>query len=289
METLSPHLRALHELSESIRANDQYIPEKYPPHFSQDDPLLVSYKLTLTTYYFTQHTFIKRQNHPDEIGNNIYGDSIVVLLVPERLRNEAATLKLIAAETTIPVPTLLGIYEENGLVHLKTSLAPNDAILLDDVDPADQETAITEVDKQIQSTILPQLRDLRRNFVGSVDVNLPVIPTASLYSPRNHQAWPRMERDAEVYNLCHNDLGPHNIFVDPLTFEIVRVIDWEYAGFFPAKFEIPLWREADQRRRHQMMRDAKKSGLVGTDGLYHEAKYGLDHQAIPKGKFASFA
>lgn len=42
--------------------------------------------------------------------------------------------------------------------------------------------------------------------------------------------------------LCHNDLGPQNVFVDPDTFKIVGIIDWEFAGFFPQYFELPLWR-----------------------------------------------
>jgi len=43
-----------------------------------------------------------------------------------------------------------------------------------------------------------------------------------------------------AFPLCHNDLGPQNIFVCPDTFRIVGIIDWEFAGFFPPYFELPL-------------------------------------------------
>lgn len=37
--------------------------------------------------------------------------------------------------------------------------------------------------------------------------------------------------------FCHNDLSTHNVIVDPDTLRIKAILDWEYAGFFPAEFE----------------------------------------------------
>lgn len=37
--------------------------------------------------------------------------------------------------------------------------------------------------------------------------------------------------------FCHNDLGQQNILVDPKTLKIKAIIDWEFAGYFPAAFE----------------------------------------------------
>lgn len=52
--------------------------------------------------------------------------------------------------------------------------------------------------------------------------------------------------------FCHNDLGQHNIFVDPYTFEITAIIDWEFAGYFTEEFEYPLWLKSfkDQGQDH---------------------------------------
>lgn len=32
---------------------------------------------------------------------------------------------------------------------------------------------------------------------------------------------------------CHNDLYQHNILVDPKTYEVTAILDWEYSGYFP--------------------------------------------------------
>lgn len=245
MEPLSQHLQRLNVVSKLVRGQEQYIPEKFPAQPNDEDgPILVSYKLIPTTYYFTRRTFIKRQNHKDEIGVDMYGDPITIPYARERLRNEAASLKFIAQNTTIPVPKFIDLYEESGLLHLKTSLVQEDAIALEDVNPSQLPTAIAKVEEQMQLAILPQLRNLCRNYIGSVDVSLPVFPPPRLWSQHRVQAWPRMERGTDEYVFCHNDLGPHNIFVDSV-FMIVCIIDWEFAGFFPSEFELPLWREHD--------------------------------------------
>jgi thiamine kinase-like enzyme len=42
--------------------------------------------------------------------------------------------------------------------------------------------------------------------------------------------------------FCHNDLGQHNIIVDPKNLKILAIVDWEFAGFFPYWFEAQYWR-----------------------------------------------
>ncbi|KAJ3471994.1 hypothetical protein NLG97_g11380 [Lecanicillium saksenae] len=48
--------------------------------------------------------------------------------------------------------------------------------------------------------------------------------------------WP-LERPDYVFQ--HGDLAAHNILIDPLTFEVMALIDWEYAGYYPEGTE--LW------------------------------------------------
>ncbi|KAK0722279.1 hypothetical protein B0T26DRAFT_749700 [Lasiosphaeria miniovina] len=43
------------------------------------------------------------------------------------------------------------------------------------------------------------------------------------------------------YVFCHNDLSQPNVVVDPETLKITAILDWEYAGFFPARFESPFY------------------------------------------------
>lgn len=49
--------------------------------------------------------------------------------------------------------------------------------------------------------------------------------------------WKMKPRESEDLVFCHNDLSTHNVIVDPATLKIKAIIDWEYAGFFPAEFE----------------------------------------------------
>ena len=57
----------------------------------------------------------------------------------------------------------------------------------------------------------------------------------------NHQSW----RNEAVF--CHNDLNPRNIMVQKacspsgtLEYQLVAIIDWEMAGFFPFAYELGL-------------------------------------------------
>lgn len=44
-------------------------------------------------------------------------------------------------------------------------------------------------------------------------------------------------RASEDLVFCHNDFSTHNVVVDPATLKVKAVLDWEYAGFYPAEFE----------------------------------------------------
>ena len=115
--------------------------------------------------------------------------------IANRLRNEAATLRFIAEHTTIPVPKMLGLWVENDVLHLKTSLVPDHAISLSDVDDSVRPVAIKRVGVQLESWIFPQLLNFRRNFLGSVDKSLPVIPPRT---PLEFQGESSLAGDGEV-------------------------------------------------------------------------------------------
>ncbi|KAJ5172216.1 hypothetical protein N7492_004809 [Penicillium capsulatum] len=54
--------------------------------------------------------------------------------------------------------------------------------------------------------------------------------------------WAR--QSGQDYVFCHNDLSPSNIIVNPETLKINAIVDWEYAGFYPAYFEASFWTRA---------------------------------------------
>lgn len=59
--------------------------------------------------------------------------------------------------------------------------------------------------------------------------------------------------------FCHNDLSGHNIILNPETYEIVGIVDWEYAGFFPHWFERELWKKRYTEREEEEERTFVKS------------------------------
>jgi hypothetical protein len=192
-----------------------------------------------------QRTVVK--THPNEsqlIQRWLDGATVYPYWAQERLRNEAAALAFIAEKTTIPVPKGR-LYMENGILHLETNRITKGIILMD-VDKDAKKAAFAAVDKQIQEDILPQLRSLRRNFIGSPDPDLPVVPPSRVYR-LDRRLWQRITSNTDEFVFCHNDLGPQNIIVDPDdNFRIVTIIDWEFAGFYPSYFEVPLWRSVDR-------------------------------------------
>ncbi|KAF2174569.1 hypothetical protein K469DRAFT_707105 [Zopfia rhizophila CBS 207.26] len=196
---------------------------------------------------------IKRELSERELIRRPNNDVLRPFWAKERLRNEAATIELIASKTTIPVPNCR-LYNKDGLLHLETKRITN-GVLLEDIEEASRPAAVTAIDEQINSIILPQLRSLRRDYIGSVDSSLPVFPPQRVYS-RDRRSWKRISSEADCFVLCHNDLGPQNIFVRPDTFQIVGIIDWEFAGFFPPYFELPLWRVFDWADEQTMYNDA---------------------------------
>lgn len=203
-------------------------------------------------------TVVKRELREDELTRISTVDVFYPFWRKERLRNEAATLNFLRLNTSIPVPRCQ-LYTREGLLHLETERITN-GILLGEVGKDSQAAAVKAVEDQMNSNILPQLRSLRRNYIGSVDENLPVFPPQRVYG-RDRRAWPRISSETEDFVLCHNDLAPQNIFIDPSSFQIVGIIDWEFAGYFPQDFELPLWREFEWKNRQKIYNDAESREL----------------------------
>ncbi|KAF2741673.1 kinase-like protein [Sporormia fimetaria CBS 119925] len=192
-------------------------------------------------YTLTSSTFTKRELRQDELPTSIYtGQVVEPRWSRERLRNEAATLQFIASQTTIPVPQFLGLYEADGLLYLATKRASG--VPLDEISGPQASSAINRVDEYMNEVVLPQVRGLRRRTTGSVDDSLPVIPPSRVTYRDKRSHWAQKFRRDEDFVFCHNDLGQQNIMVDPDTFDITAIIDWEFAGFFPPEFELALWK-----------------------------------------------
>ncbi|OAA61298.1 Protein kinase-like domain protein [Niveomyces insectorum RCEF 264] len=244
--------------------------DNFCPSFSPRDGPVVATRITRgISYYFTTSVFVKRQPHVDELGLDLYGQPVVIPYIADRLRNEAAALQFIRAYTSIPVPVFLSLWEENGLVHLKTGMVCH-GIELRSVSKSLLPTAIERVTAQLESDILPQLQRLRRRFIGSANPLLPVVVPHLLWEWKDTRTWPQVTAETDEFVFVHTDLDRQNILVDPDTFHIVCILDWETAGFFPPAWELPKWKvEERSQEKYRMTMEAKKRQLAffGTDFL----------------------
>ncbi|KAG6261631.1 hypothetical protein E4U47_008223 [Claviceps purpurea] len=264
MVHLSRHLQTIKQFTEEFQSRYP-LADRFRPSFTPADgdeiATLVSRQIS---YYYTTKVFVKRQPHTDELGLDGYGNPAVNPFIADRLRNEAAVLQFVAKHTTIPVPEVLDLWEDNGLVHLKTALVEN-AVELRHVDESVLSTAITSVTAQLKSDILPQLRRLRRNFMGSPNPELPILPPRRFWDWKGKRVWPSMTKDTDEYVLCHTDLDRQNILVDPNTFKIVSILDWETAGFFPQEWELPLWTVNGPQEKYRMTTEAHRREIFAFD------------------------
>ncbi len=264
MAHLSPHLQQIKERAKYFQSRFPQV-DNFPPSLSPDDGTEIARLVSRgISYYYTTRVFVKRQPHQDELGTDISGRPAVNPYIADRLRNEAAALRFVAEHTTIPVPSLLGVWEDNGLVYLKTGLVEA-GVELQSLHPSILPAAVEAVTAQLESSVLPQLRRLRRNFIGSADPALPVMPPRRLWEWKECRKWPSMVKETDQYVFCHTDLDRQNILVDPDTFRIVCILDWETADFFPQEWELPYWKANGPQKKLQMSTNAKDGVLASFD------------------------
>lgn len=195
-----------------------------------------SYRTSERAYFYNRSIFGKRSLRRDEAD---FPETIQFL--SERMMNEHAALRYIKENTTIPVPEVIEFSEKDGSYTLVTKIIPG--VMLEDIEDLKRQAAIEAVNHQMMSEILPQLHTLTRQEIGSVDTDIPVYPPSIVLTEYPNRSWERITSKESKFVFCHNDLSGHNILVDPESYKIVGIVDWEYSGFFPRWFEEELWRE----------------------------------------------
>ncbi|CAD0094543.1 unnamed protein product [Aureobasidium mustum] len=207
---------------------------------------MTSHRTSEREYFYNESIFKKRSLRHDEFD---FPETIQFLT--ERMTNENAALIYVKENTTIPVPEVIEFSQKDGSWTLITKIIPG--VMLRDIEASKRQAAIEAVNQQMALEILPQLHRLTRQEIGSVDMNIPVYPPSVVLTEHPHKSWDRITCKDSKFVFCHNDLSGHNILVDPETYEIVGIVDWEYSGFFPPWFEEDLWKERfnqrDQTRR----------------------------------------
>ncbi|KAK5987160.1 hypothetical protein PT974_11278 [Cladobotryum mycophilum] len=182
-------------------------------------------------YYSRDNTFIKRSLRPSEYRTG-YRGLHVPRLGKERLMNEAESLQYIRKHTDIPVPTVFCHFEEDDAYYLVTEYI--DGVNMADLD--DEQKAVVRKELEIH---LAKLQNLKSKKIGGPSGL--VIPPYRVMQQTEKDNWHTRASSQDEYVFCHNDLSQHNVVVDPNTLKINAIVDWEYAGFFPARFESPYY------------------------------------------------
>lgn len=180
-------------------------------------------------YFHPGNSFVKRSLRPSEWQvSAIKGTIHVPRLGNERLLNEAAALDYIRHNTNIPIPKLYSCFEDDGAVILVTEYI--NGVGMHELDDAQREIVRAELERHLET-----LHGLRSSRIGGPSGI--VIPPYRATAATVRDDWNLQESLAEEYVFCHNDLSQQNVLVDPVSLRITAIIDWEYAGFFPAWFE----------------------------------------------------
>ncbi|KAH9908975.1 hypothetical protein F4778DRAFT_776141 [Xylariomycetidae sp. FL2044] len=179
------------------------------------------YVLADKKYFHTGNSWIKRTLRKHEWQEPEPGILVVPPTnYPQRWKTDAALLKYLRDHTNIPLPRLQCVYEDDGAFYHCTEHVPGVGM-----------SKLSEADKQVVTVELLQhvatLRSLRSNFKAA--------------GGRITAAGARGPDWRGRYVMCHNDLGQHNVIVDPRTLKISAIIDWEFGGFWPDWFERPFW------------------------------------------------
>jgi hypothetical protein len=174
----------------------------------------------------------------------------------ERIVNYAAALQLVSQKTTIPVPPLFGFGENDdgtawiemerthGGIWLPLVIdqcrmsAGKEHVVEGECAECDRITK-TNARRFLAGEVLPQLRSLTSDTTG---LNGVVIPPLWVMEWERDAVWPPKTAASgrEEYVFCHGNLHAHSILMHAGTLHVLKIVDWEDAGYFPPEF-LNVW------------------------------------------------
>ena len=193
----------------------------------------------------------------------------------ERILNYAAALQLISQRTTIPVPRLISFgSNDDGTAWIETERTHGGVWLdvvrdqcrrpagkkhMEDGNECDECGRIARANARrfIADEVLPQLNSLTSDTTGLDGV---VIPPLWVTFHDQDASWPskKSESGRAEYVFCHGNLHGHSIMVHAETLHVMKIVDWEEAGYFPPEFQVwsvnradyeALYEDDEQRKR----------------------------------------
>jgi len=187
-------------------------------------------------YYHVGNLCIKRTLRRHEWQSAINGAlAVPPTAIPQRWKTDAAILQYLSKTTNIPLPRFQCIFEDDGAFYHCTEYVPG--VSMKKLSEDEKRVVMEELQQHVET-----LRSLRSDTPG--------VPGESLMCPpqritsnqwKADSCWQPREDKKGSYVFCHNDLGQHNVIVDPETLKITAIIDWEFGGFWPEWFERPFW------------------------------------------------
>ena len=192
----------------------------------------------------------------------------------ERILHYAAALQLVSSKTTIPVPRLIDFGKnDDGTAWIE--LERPRGVWLDVVrdqcrmpagkkhvadggecDECDR-IARANARRFIAEEVVPQLNSLTSDTTGLDGV---VIPPLWVQFHNKTANWPSKKSASgrQEYVFCHGNLHAHSIMVHAETLHVLKIVDWEDAGYFPPEFQLwsverrdyeDLYENDEQRKR----------------------------------------
>ncbi|KAG7284789.1 hypothetical protein NEMBOFW57_009401 [Staphylotrichum longicolle] len=231
---------------------------------------------SLTTFYnliTTKSVQLKQsvkpwmKTHNGELASRLYNK--------ERILNYAAALQLISKRTTIPVPKLIDFGEnDDGTAWIETERTHGGVWLdvvrdqcrmppgkkhVDDGNECDECDRIARANARrfITQEVIPQLNSLTSDTTGLDGL---VIPPLWVMFHDKTAFWPpkRSTSGQQEYVFCHGNLHGHSMLMHAETLHVLKIVDWEDAGYFPPEFQVwsverkdyeALYEDEEQRKR----------------------------------------
>ncbi|KAF8069251.1 hypothetical protein FPV67DRAFT_1669268 [Lyophyllum atratum] len=157
---------------------------------------------------------ITEQKKYYEFVNTNAGNLILPYMIMERMKNEVAAIRYIQSKPPFP---------------LRTSAAPSKTTGATTSSP----TWFRELEGYVA-----QMHTIKSKSMGSFlgDVILPCRVSKTLPHAGRDAVFKLREAPTPEFVLCHDDIS-YNVMVDETTLKITAILDWEYAGYYPAEFD----------------------------------------------------
>jgi hypothetical protein len=208
-----------------------------PPNFLHENREPGCWAVLADRKFFSlPRLFVKRTLRRHEWSD--LGDNYILTpsaALPQRFRTDVAVQQYLRERTNIPLPAFASAFEDDGAMYLVMEFVQG--VRMDELSEEDQKVVEKELLQHVET-----LKSLRSDTPGVPGEPLMIAPQRVCdFHWKYHSAWRPRSGVKGDFVFCHNDLGQHNVLVDPKTLKITAIIDWEFGGFWPEWFERPFW------------------------------------------------